>query len=56
VAELAKWIAEKLKKFRIERLSHEELWEVVPWVLPGDSIMGEEGEPVTVYRCLFSEI
>jgi hypothetical protein len=56
VAELAKWIAEKLKKFRIERLSHEELWEVVPWVLPGDSIMAEAGEPVTVYRCLFSEI
>jgi hypothetical protein len=56
VAELAKWITERLKKFRFDRLSHEELWEVVPWVLPGDSIMGEEGEPVTVYRCLFSEI
>ena len=56
VADLASWITKRLKELRFERLSHEELWEVVPWVLPGDSIMGEEGEPVTVYRCLFSEI
>jgi len=56
VADLASWITKRLKKLRFERLSHEELWEVVPWVLPGDSIMAEAGEPVTVYRCLFSEI